>query len=55
MVIERSAFGRQIGLGSGWPGRLFAISVLLAPAGLLFHRPFVVGIIVPFMQALGGI
>ncbi len=55
MVIERSAFGRQLGLGAGWRGRAFAICVLLAPAGLLFHRPFVAGIIVPFMRALGAI
>lgn len=55
MLVERSAFGRQAGLDAGWPGRLFAIVVLLAPAGLLFHRPFVIGIIVPFMRALGAI
>jgi len=55
MVFERSALGRQLGLGSGWSGRLFAIAVLLAPAGLLFHRPFVTGIIVPFMRVLGAI
>jgi membrane bound O-acyltransferase family protein len=55
MVIERSGFGRRIGLGSGWSGRLFAITVLLAPAGLLFHRPFVVGIVVPFMRVLGAV
>jgi hypothetical protein len=55
MVFERSAFGRRIGLGSGWSGRLFAIAVLVVPAGLLFHRPFVVGIIVPFMRVLGAL
>jgi hypothetical protein len=55
MVIERSAVGRQIGLGSGWSGRLFAAAVLVAPVGLLFHRPFVVGVIVPFMRVLGAI
>ena len=55
MVIERTRFGRQFGLGSGWSGRLFAFAVLLAPVGLLFHRPFVVGIIVPFMRAVGAI
>jgi hypothetical protein len=55
MMTERSEFGRHLGLGSGWSGRLFAISVLLAPAPLLFHRPFVLGIIVPFMRALGAI
>jgi hypothetical protein len=55
MVVERSAFGRRLGLGSGRPGRLFATAVLLVPAGLLFHRPFVIGIIVPFMRVLGAI
>lgn len=55
MLIERSRFGRRMGLGSGWPGRAFAIVVLIAPAGWLFHRPFVVGVIVPFMQVLGAI
>jgi hypothetical protein len=55
MLIERSQFGRRLGLGAGWPGRFFAIGVLLAPAGLLFHRPFVVGIIAPFMRAVGAL
>jgi len=55
MVIERSGFGRRIGLGAGFPGRLFALIVLIAPLGLLFHPPFVVGIIVPFMRFLGAI
>lgn len=55
MVVERSDFGRRNGLGSGWPGRLFAIAVLIVPVGLLFHRPFVVEVIVPFMLILGAI
>ena len=55
MLIERSAFGRRNGLGSGWPGRLFVLAALIVPEGLLFHRPFVVGIIVPFMRALGAL
>jgi hypothetical protein len=36
MVIERSAFGHRIGLGSGRSGRVFAVAVLVAPVGLLF-------------------
>jgi hypothetical protein len=55
MMIERSPFGRQIGLGFGWFGRVFAAAVLVAPVGLLFHRAFVVGVIVPFMRVLGAI
>ena len=55
MIAERSNAGRRIGLGGGSRGRLFAMIALLAPVGLLFHRPFVVGIIVPFMRVLGAI
>jgi hypothetical protein len=55
IVIERSPFGHRIGLGMGWSGRLFTAAVLVGPVGLLFHHPFVVGIIVPFMRALGAI
>ena len=55
LLGERSRFGRRIGLGSGWRGRLFTIAVVTAPASLLFHRPFVIGIIVPFMHAIGAL
>jgi hypothetical protein len=55
MIIERSAFGRRMGLGSGSSGRLFTILALIVPVGLLFHRPFVVAVIVPFMRALGAL
>ena len=55
LAIERSTLGRRAGLGSGWPGRLFTLAVLVVPVGLLFHPPFVVGVIVPFMHVLGAI
>jgi hypothetical protein len=55
VIVERSEAGRRIGLGGGSRGRLFAMIALLAPLGLLFHRPFVVGVIVPFMRVLGAI
>ena len=55
MLFERSVAGRRLGLGHGWRGRLFAMTVLVAPVQLLFHRPFVVGVVVPFMRALGAI
>lgn len=54
VMIERSVFGRRIGLGSGSSGRLFVLVVLIGPVGLLFHRPFVVGVIVPFMRTVGA-
>ncbi|MGH9966754.1 MAG: MBOAT family protein [Pyrinomonadaceae bacterium] len=54
IFAERSRFGRAIGLGRGWSGRLFAMLILALPAYGLFHPPFVRNIIVPFMQALGA-
>jgi len=55
MVVERSEFGRRIGFGRGTIGRLFAFVSLIAPLPLLFHRPFVIGIITPFMHAIGAL
>jgi hypothetical protein len=55
IIFERSAFGRRIGLGRAWSGRMFTFLVLLAPVCLLFHRPFVVRVIVPFMHAIGAL
>jgi Membrane bound O-acyl transferase family len=52
IVMERTPFGRRIGLGSGWPGRAFAMLVLIGPISLLFHRQFVLRVIIPFMRAI---
>jgi hypothetical protein len=53
--LERSRFGRRMGLGRGVIGRSFVFAVLIAPLGLLFHRPFVLGVIAPFMHAIGAL
>ena len=45
LLVERAVPGLR--------GRLFTAVVVLAPAPLLFHRPFVVGVVVPFLHALG--
>lgn len=55
VLIERSAFGRKAGLQAGISARVFAFVILLAPAPLLFHRPFMLGVMVPFMRALGAL
>ncbi len=55
LLFERSRAGRRIGLGRGLRGRLFTGVVLLAPAVALFHPPFVLGIVVPFLAALGAL
>jgi len=55
MFFERSRVGRSLGLGRGWCGWLFTLVVLLGPVGLLFHRPFVVEVVVPFLEAMGAV
>lgn len=54
LMAERSAWGKQAGLGRGWRGWLFTAIGLLAPVCFLFHPPFVERIIVPFLHALGA-
>jgi hypothetical protein len=53
MFVERSDVGRAIGLGRGPRGWLFTMLALVVPAYGLFHPPFVLNIIVPFMESLG--
>lgn len=53
--LERSRLGRRIGLGRGAIGRSFVFAAVIVPLGLLFHRPFVLGIFIPFMRAIGAL
>ncbi|BBO34487.1 MBOAT family protein [Lacipirellula parvula] len=55
MLVERSRAGRRWGLGRGWRGWLFAATLLLVTAPLLFHPPFVLRVILPFMHAVGAL
>jgi hypothetical protein len=50
VLVERSPFGRHIGLGKGLPGFLFLLVVTTAPIFWLFHPAFVLYVIIPFMQ-----
>ncbi|MCE9604739.1 MAG: membrane bound O-acyl transferase family-domain-containing protein [Planctomycetia bacterium] len=52
---ERSSLGRRVRLGHGLRGRIFTALVVVGPVGLLFHRPFVEHIWLPFMQAAGAL
>jgi hypothetical protein len=54
ILLERSPAGKRLGLGSGAPGRLFALLCAGAPAYLLFHQWFVRGVILPFLKAIGA-
>ena len=54
LLFERSRIGKKIGLGRGGCGWLFAALFIVLPAGLLFHRPFVVEVVLPFLDAIGA-
>jgi alginate O-acetyltransferase complex protein AlgI len=55
LLGERGALARKLGLGRGPAGRLLTMLVLLGPVYFLFHPPFVLGIVVPFLRALRAI
>jgi len=52
MTIERSRFGRRLGLGHGLLGWGFMMVFLAAPVFWLFHPWFVLRVILPFMRAI---
>jgi hypothetical protein len=55
MFLERSRAGATIGLARGVRGWMFTMLLLMLPAPVLFHPPFVHRIVLPFMQALGAL
>ena len=55
ILFERSPLGTRLGLRSGLCGRIYVLVVAGAPAFWLFHPPFVLRVIVPFMHALGAL
>ncbi len=52
VALERTAFGKKLGLRRGWRGWLFMAACTAGPAFLLFHPAFVTRVIVPFMKAI---
>ena len=54
ILIERSRWGRRIGLGTGLIGRLFCVGIIALPCPLLFHPAFVRCVIVPFLTVIGA-
>jgi hypothetical protein len=52
VALERSAFGKRAGLQSGVIAWLFLVIVAAGPAFWLFHPPFVLRVILPFMQVI---
>lgn len=52
IAVEKSAAGRRLGLGAGFPGWLWMAIVTLAPLPLLFHGAFADRVILPQFQFL---
>jgi hypothetical protein len=52
VTVERSRFGRGLGLGQGVRGWSFMMVFLVLPVFGLFHPWFVLRVILPFMQAI---
>lgn len=51
-AVERSAFGKRLGIRNGVRGWLFTMVCAAGPAFLLFHPWFVQSVILPFMEAI---
>ena len=52
LVCERSRIGRRLGLGAGFGGWFFTMSVIIAPLYWLFHPPFANRVVLPFLNFL---
>ncbi|MGB8543209.1 MAG: MBOAT family protein [Candidatus Acidiferrales bacterium] len=51
VAVERSGLGRKLGLRGNLRGWLFTAVLTVGPLFLLFHPPFVLRVIIPFMKA----
>jgi hypothetical protein len=52
VTLERSAFGKRLSLQKGIAGWFFMLAIAVGPAFWLFHPPFVLRVIIPFMFAI---
>jgi hypothetical protein len=52
LAVERSRSGKRLGLRQGWHRRLFMAAITAGPAFCLFHRSFVLRVIIPFMEVV---
>ena len=53
-LLQRTRGARRLGLDGGWRGWAVTMLVVFAPAGLLFHGPWRQNVILPLMEAIGG-
>jgi alginate O-acetyltransferase complex protein AlgI len=54
VLLERHPMARSLGVSHGVRGRFFVALFTIAPLPLLFHAPFVRGVILPFLSVLGA-
>ncbi len=52
VAFERTALGKELGIRFGIRGWLFTAVVTAVPAFWLFHPPFVLRVMIPFMEAI---
>ena len=55
LLVERSRAGRALGLGQGWRGWAFTAVFVAGPAFGLFHPPFVLNVVLPFLDVIGAV
>ena len=53
--LERSSLGHRLGLQRGFSGWLYMFVLTAGPVFWLFHPPFVMRVILPFMRAIGAL
>ena len=52
VMIERGRIGRRRGLGRGVRGRIYLSLFVIMPAPILFHPPFLEGVMHPFVKSV---
>jgi hypothetical protein len=55
VILERSSAGKALGLRGGFSGWAFMAVMTAGPAFWLFHPPFVMRVVLPFMHAIGAL
>ena len=53
VLVERSRLGRRAGLNCGAAGWVFMFVFTAGPAYWLFHEPFIINVMNPFLEAIG--
>jgi alginate O-acetyltransferase complex protein AlgI len=55
VLVERSQWGKRLGLQRGFRGRFFLFVFTATPLFWLFHPPFVTQVILPFLRAISAL